>query len=253
VLDVTSAVDEDRQQDFRQLRRQAEPDLRERLIVEHRWLATHCARRFEHRGEPFEDLEQVALLGLVKAVERFDPDHGSEFPSFAIPTVLGELRRHFRDATWALKVPRRLKDLSVRLGSSTQELTAALGRTPTVDELADHIGATVEDVLEAMEARTAYRTNDIDPPQREGGAPPAEVRAAVEDPGFGSIDAQLTVEELVQHLPERERTIVRLRYFHGLSQSEIARRVGLSQVHVSRLLSASLERLQHVHQASEAS
>lgn len=227
---------------FAQLRSTGDRGLRDRLVMEHRWLAIHCARRFDRRGEPLEDLEQVALLGLVKAVERFDPEHGAEFASFAIPTVLGELRRHFRDTTWAVKVSRRMKDLTVLLGPATEDLTAALGRTPTVPELAEHTGLRHNDILEALEARSAYRTAELDPqPLESDSAPPT--RGVSQERGFEDVENRATIDTLMGMLPERERAIVALHYFDGLSQSQIADRMGISQVHVSRLLRATLDRL----------
>src|SRR2546423_13255234 len=171
---VTSAEEgESVEAGFRRLRETGDRSLRNELIEEHRWVAVHCARRFDHRGEPLDDLIQVGQLGLLKAVERFDPDVGVSFASYAIPTGMGELRRHFRDATWAIKVPRRVKDLHVDLGNAVDFLSAENGRPPTPVEIADHLGVTVDAVLEAMEAGGAYRTapltagNDDDDAWRE--------------------------------------------------------------------------------------
>jgi RNA polymerase sigma-B factor len=236
--------DESVDQRFRQWRATGDRELRNELIEEHRWVAIHCARRFSHRGEPLDDLIQVGQLGLLKAVERFDPEVGVSFPSYAIPTVMGELRRHFRDATWALKVPRRVKDLHVDLGSAVDFLSSERGRPPTPADLADHLGIRVEDVLEALEAGGAYRAapltapSDDDSGQREGTA------LRDEDMVLAGADDRILVRHLLSTLPERERTIVELRFYAGLSQSEIAERVGVSQVHVSRLLRGSLAALQ---------
>lgn len=227
---------------FRTFRSNGNRRVRDHIVFEYRWVALHCARRFERRGEPKEDLEQVAQLGLIKAVERFDPERGSEFVSFAIPTILGELRRHFRDTTWAVKVSRRMKDLSVTVGPASEELTATLGRSPTVDELADHIGVDTELLLEALEARTAYRTSELDPgPADEESTGLA--RGVSEEHGYELVEARETVDSLIRQLPERERNIVVLHYFDGLSQADIGALMGISQVHVSRLMRSALTRL----------
>jgi RNA polymerase sigma-B factor len=235
--------DETVDQRFRRWRATGDRALRNDLIEEHRWVAIHCARRFAHRGEPLDDLIQVGQLGLLKAVERFDPDVGVSFASYAIPTVMGELRRHFRDATWALKVPRRVKDLHVDLGNAVDFLSGERGRPPTPAELAEHLGIRVEDVLEALEAGGAYRAAPLTPPSddddyREGTA------LRDDDMALAGADDRMMVGHLLSTLPERERVIVELRFYAGLSQSEIAEQVGVSQVHVSRLLRSSLQALQ---------
>lgn len=218
--------------------------LRERLVSEHLPLAHNIARRFSHRGEPQDDLEQVATVGLIHAVDRFDPDRGSDFLSFAIPTITGEVRRHFRDHAWALRVPRRLKDLHVALGSAMSELSQRHGRAPTASELAEHLNLPREQVLEGLEAAGAYRSSSLDSLLDAQGT-----GAALEDI-VGEADAELdrvefrtTLGPLLERLPERERTILKLRFFAGMTQSQIAQQVGLSQMHVSRLLSRTLARL----------
>jgi RNA polymerase sigma-B factor len=229
---------------FRRHRETGDRVLRNQLIEEHRWVAIHCARRFEHRGEPLDDLIQVGQLGLLKAVQRFDPEVGVSFASYAIPTVMGELRRHFRDATWAIKVPRRVKDLHVDLANAIEFLSGESGHPPTPAEIAEHLGVSVDDVLEAIEAGGAYRTtplvsaSDDDDGRRESKA------LRTDDEFLEGSDDRLLVTQLLETLPERERAIVELRFFAGLSQSEIAERVGVSQVHVSRLLRSSLTALQ---------
>jgi RNA polymerase sigma-B factor len=229
---------------FRRWRETRERSLRNELIEEHRWVAIHCARRFAHRGEPLDDLIQVGQLGLLKAVERFDPDVGVSFASYAIPTVMGELRRHFRDATWALKVPRRVKDLHVDLGNAVDYLSGDRGRPPTPAELADHLGIRVEDVLEALEAGGAYRASPLVAPSDEDDSRREGTALREDDLALAGADDRMVVRQLLSTLPERERTIVELRFYAGLSQSEIAERVGVSQVHVSRLLRSSLAALQ---------
>lgn len=202
-------------------------------------IAQACARRFADRGEPLDDLVQVAMLGLVKAVDRFDPEQGVPFAGFAVPTVTGELRRHFRDATWAVHVPRRAKDLHVRMPATVERLTAALGRPPTPAQLADDLGCSVDDVVDALDAGAAYRSTSMDTPEGAHAAGRADLGRPN---GLGS-DDRVLLEQLITTLPERERKIVWLRFFEDLSQSEIAERVGTSQVHVSRLLRQTLRDL----------
>lgn len=220
--------------------------LRERLVSEHLPLAHNIARRFSHRGEPQDDLEQVATVGLIHAVDRFDPNRGSDFLSFAIPTITGEVRRHFRDHAWALRVPRRLKDLHVTLGSAISELSQRHGRAPTASELAEHLNLPREQVLEGLEAAGAYRSSSLDSlldTQGTGAALEDIVGAA--DAELERVEFRTTLAPLLERLPERERTILKLRFFAGLTQSQIALQVGLSQMHVSRLLSRTLARLRH--------
>lgn len=220
-------------------------ELRNQLIEEHRWVAVHCARRFANRGEPLDDLIQVGQVGLLKAVSRFDPDVGVSFASYAIPTVMGELRRHFRDTTWAMKVPRRIKDLHVDMSGAVEFLSGENGRPPRPDELAAHLGITVDAVLEALEAGAGYRSASLAPlmsGDREGTLEGSVLRQ--DDLNLEGADDRMVVRGLLDGLPERERQIVELRFFGGLSQSQIAVRVGVSQVHVSRLLRASLATLQ---------
>jgi RNA polymerase sigma-B factor len=219
-----------------------DPRLRDELVVAHQWIAVQVARRFRDRGEPLDDLIQVASLGLVKAVERFDVGHGSSFVSFAMPTVLGEVRRHFRDATWGTRVPRRAKELSLALGKASAALEQQLGRSPRIGELAEHLDVSEDAVLEAFEAQAAYRAAPLVTRAEEGGT------AALDPVGEGEAELATAVDrqalrQLLATLPARERHILYLRYFENMSQSEIAAVVGTSQVHVSRLLRASLERL----------
>ncbi|HKY13779.1 MAG TPA: SigB/SigF/SigG family RNA polymerase sigma factor [Microthrixaceae bacterium] len=224
---------------FQQMRATGDRQLRDELVVEHRWIAEQAARRLSHRGEPYDDLLQVAMFGLFKAVERFDPDHGAAFPAFATPTVLGELRRHFRDATWSLRVPRRLKDLHVRIPGAVEELSAAFGRAPTPAELSERLDVSEDEVLEALDAGAAYRAASLDQPAPGGDSPGIVV--PTDDAGVERAEHRTLLGELLAELPERERTIVFLRFFEELSQAEIAERVGMSQVHVSRLLRSSIQ------------
>lgn len=229
-------------EDFREFRRTRDPQLRNRLVEAHLDVARSEALRLSGRGEPTDDLIQVARLGVLKAVERFDPERGVPFNAFARPTVAGELRRHFRDATWSVHVPRRLKDLHAGLGKASAALASRYGRQPTAEELADDVGATVDEVLEALDLRSAYRPQSFSAPLDDDGVaidPPGEVDQDEDDLTVDSLAAR----ELLSHLDQRCRTIVYLRFFGQLSQAEIAERVGISQVHVSRLLRASVSQM----------
>jgi RNA polymerase sigma-B factor len=216
---------------------------RDRIVERCLPLADHIARRFDGRGEPRDDLVQVARVGLVNAVIRFDVSAGSDFVSFAVPTIMGEVRRHFRDNSWSVKVPRRLKELHLRLGSATAELSQRLGRAPTASELAEELGMDRDEVIEGLVAGSSYNTLSID----TGGG--TEDAPAIADT-LGDVDASLfqienreALRPLLASLPERERTVLLLRFFESLTQTQIAERVGISQMHVSRLLAKSLARL----------
>lgn len=226
---------------FHTLRATGDRVLRNELVEDHRWLATYCARRFTNRGEPRDDLQQVALLGLVKAVDRFDPERGAAFSTFAVPTIVGELRRHFRDTTWAVHVPRRLKDLHHTVNVAVTELGQAFGRSPTVEEIADRAGVPVEEVLETLEAGRSYSRVPLAPPSND--EPDDEPNLGEVDRQLEAAEARMTVAGLMEVLPARERKIVELRFMAGLTQSQIAERVGVSQVQVSRLLRASLAKM----------
>ena len=234
-------TDEETVDAFRRYRMSGDRQLRNSIVESYRWIATSCAQKFRDRGEPLDDLIQVGLLGLVKAVERFDPANGTPFPGFALPTVTGELRRHFRDTTWSVHVPRRMKEVSALLTPTAERLRERLGRHPTVDELAAELDVSVEDVLGGMEASSAYRSSSL---HTSGGSAGPFVREPGEDDaGLDLAEARLAVEGLLGTLPDRERTILHLRFFEEKTQSEIASIVGTSQVHVSRLIRASLHSL----------
>lgn len=218
--------------------------LRNQIIEEHLPLAHYVARRFARRGEPIDDLRQVAIVGLLKAVERFDPDRGVAFSSFATPTILGELRRHFRDKGWTVRVPRRIQELVLAVDGAVADLSQELQRVPTPAEIAHRVGADEEAVLECAEFGTLYRPASIDAPARpEPGARSTAATLGVEDRELLAVEDRAAVVDLLALLPERERAIVSMRFLEGLTQSEIAERVGLSQMHVSRLLSRSIEQL----------
>ncbi|WP_280833641.1 RNA polymerase sigma factor SigF [Mycolicibacterium frederiksbergense] len=219
-------------------------DQRERIVSRCLPLADHIARRFEGRGEAREDLVQVARVGLVNAVNRFDVNAGSDFVSFAVPTIMGEVRRHFRDNSWSVKVPRRLKELHLRLGTATSELSQRLGRAPTASELAQELDIDRGEVVEGLIAGSSYNTLSID----SGGGGDEEAPAIVDllgdvDTALERIEDRETLRPLLAALPERERTVMVLRFFESQTQTQIAERVGVSQMHVSRLLAKSLARL----------
>jgi RNA polymerase sigma-B factor len=220
--------------------------LREQLVAAHLPLAHNIARRFSHRGEPQDDLDQVATVGLIHAVDRFEPDRGSDFLSFAIPTITGEIRRHFRDHAWSMRVPRRLKDLHVAIGTAMAELSQRHGRAPTASELAEHLDLPREEILEGLEAASAYRSSSLDSllDAADSNTTLADVIGAA-DAELDRVEFRTTLAPLLEKLTERERTILKLRFFAGMTQSQIAQQIGLSQMHVSRLLSRTLTRLRH--------
>jgi RNA polymerase sigma-B factor len=227
----------------------AERDQRDELVTSHLGLAHQLARRFANRGEAHDDLVQVASLALVRAAERFDPDRGIMFSTFAAASIIGELKRHFRDRGWAVRAPRRLQELLLEIGSTIDRLGQELGRAPTVPELAREINASEADVLEALEAGQSYRTSSLDARDREGQTMAESL--GEEDNGFTSVENHSALVKAMESLSERSRTIVHLRFVDGLSQSEIAARLGVSQMQISRLLAASLRQLRSNIEARE--
>ncbi|MEZ0341006.1 SigB/SigF/SigG family RNA polymerase sigma factor [Mycobacterium sp. pV006] len=219
--------------------------LRNRIIEECLPLAERIARRYDRRGEARDDLVQVARVGLVNAVNRFDPCAGTEFLSFAIPTMLGEVKRYFRDFSWSVNVPRRLKDLYPSLGPLTNELTHQLGRAPTAGELARALDVDRADVVETLTAAAGFKAKSIDErsPREDDAAPALVDRLGSCDPDMDFVEDRDALRVQLQSLPEREYRIVIMRFFESLTQSEIAQRMGISQMHVSRLLAQSLQRL----------
>ncbi len=218
--------------------------LRDELVRGFLPVAQHIARRFSNRGEPLDDLVQVATLGLIKAIDRYSPERGSDFFSFAVPTISGEVRRHFRDLGWSMRVPRRLKDLHVSINGAVSELSQSLGRAPKPTEIADRLGVPVADVLEGLEASEAYRSSSLDEmlSSEQGSATVGELVGAA-DAELDRVDFRQALRPVLAELAERERTIVLLRFFGNMTQTQIADRVGISQMHVSRLLAQTLDRL----------
>lgn len=217
---------------------------RDDLVRLHLPLVEHCARRFRNRGEALEDLVQVGTIGLLKAIDRFDAERGVEFSTYATPTVIGEIKRHFRDKGWAIRVPRRLQELRLRITSTTAELTQKLGRSPTPRELAEEIGCTVEEVVEGLESGNAYATLSLDAgDDSEDGAATILDAIGVEDESLASVDIRESIKPLLEALEPREKRILLLRFFRNMTQSQIAAEIGVSQMHVSRLLNRTLAQL----------
>ena len=216
---------------------------REQAVRSYLPLARSLAHRYWHSGEPMEDLEQVAYVGLLNAIDRFDPDVGTRFTSFAVPTILGELRQHFRDHTWALRTPRRLQALSVQIEHVRDELVPSLGRQPTVAELSDRLCAAQELVVQALELAVARHTVPLDGPWSADGEGPDEHRSGRIDDGYARAEDRAQLVSLLRALSPQDAEIVLLRFHHELTQDAIARRVGVSQMHVSRVLRRSLARM----------
>lgn len=219
-------------------------ELRDELTVGYWPVVVHIARRYRNRGEPLADLEQVGAIGLLGALRRFDPERRSDFLSFAVPTITGEIRRHFRDRAWAMRVPRPVKDLRTPIGAAVETLSTALRRAPRPSEIAAHLGIPRERVVEALEAAHAFAPDSLDVLVH-----PTDDRKSLGDM-LGVVDGALSAAECrhelraaLDELPERERTIVLLRFFGDMSQTQIGAEVGLSQMHVSRLLSRTLATL----------
>ena len=217
---------------------------REGLVHLHLPLVEHCARRFRNRGEPFEDLVQVGTIGLLKSVDRFDLERGVEFSTYATPTIIGEIKRYFRDKGWAIRVPRRLQELRMQIGSTSAELTQSLGRSPTPRELAEAIGCSVEEILEGLESSNAYSTLSLDAGEGNDEGPGSMLDSiGIEDVNLEHVEVRESLKPLLDGLDPREKRILLLRFFKNMTQSQIADEIGVSQMHVSRLLSRTLEQL----------
>ena len=222
-----------------------DPAVREELVQRFMPLARRLASRYRGDREPLDDLVQVASLGLVKALDRFDPERGVAFSSYAVPTILGELKRHFRDRGWSVRVPRDLQERIAKVEREVARLPAKLGRVPTVNEIAEALELDPEEVLEAMQAGHAHHAMSLDAQQQgeEGEGIPLSERVGSEDPGFETVEYGVAIEDAVRSLSERDRTVLHLRFVDDLTQTQIAERVGVSQMHVSRILRSALERL----------
>ncbi len=239
-----SSLAEERER-FTRLHAHADPRRREHLIETHLGLARHLALRYGATEEPQEDLFQVACVGLIKAVDRYDPERGFAFSSYAVPTILGELRRYFRDATWDVRPARDLQELCLSVEEARERLWGELGRSPTVSDLAGRLDRSPEEVVEALQATEGRSVRSLDAPvhEEEGASASAGDLLGSEDPEFDRIEAGITLEKMTGILDERAQEILRLRFQEDLLQSEIAEHVGCSQMHVSRIIRASLERL----------
>lgn len=218
-------------------------DLRDRLVVAYLPVAHNIARRFARRGEPTEDLEQVATVGLMHAVDRFDPGRERDFLSYAVPTIMGEVRRYFRDSAWSVRTPRSVKDRYLAVGGATAALSQRLGRAPTVVEIAEHLGISRDEVSEAVSAHGSYHPASLDETLGEGDDSSLVNVLGTVDPEFDRVEVRSLVHGLVASLPRRERTMLALRFVHEQTQAEIAAVLCISQMHVSRLLARTLAQL----------
>lgn len=230
---------------FRRYKEEGDEGAREQLIMSHLNLVRFLASKFKNRGEPLDDLVQVGTIGLIKAIDRFDTTRGLEFTTFATPTIMGEIKRHFRDKGWSVRVPRRLQELSSKVNQVTDELTKELQRSPSVEEIAHALDSTVDEVLEAMESSSAYSSVPLESGgQGDDEAPSIIDHYATEDEDLAASDDRMVLEETIKDFSPREQEIIRMRFIDGLTQVEIARRLGISQVQVSRLLRRTLKKVQ---------
>lgn len=231
---------------FRRYKEDGDMEAREQLVMSHLNLVRFLANKFKNRGEPLDDLVQVGYLGLLKAIDRFDPDRGLEFTTYATPTILGEIKRHFRDKGWSVRVPRRLQELSAKVNQATDSLTTQLQRSPTIQEIADYLDASVDEVLEAMESSSAYSSVPLEGTgsSENDDAPSVIDRYGSEDNELAFTDDRLVIEEALKGFSPREREVIELRFLKGMTQIEIAEQLGISQVQVSRLLRRTLKKIQ---------
>ena len=248
--DQERLIDEERSDELF-ARLSEDPSARDELVRLHYPLVEYLAHRFAGRGEPVDDLVQVASIGLLKAIERFDTERGVKFSTYATPTIIGELKRHFRDKGWALRVPRRLQEIGLQLTRVVADLSQELGRSPTVQEIADRSGLSEDDVLEGMDAIHAHSIGSIDAPTDDEGQTSA-ARLGSEDETYELLEGWASVAPHLEALPDRERRILYLRFFRGLTQSQIADKLGISQMHVSRILSRTLASLREAVGAIES-
>ncbi len=229
---------------FARLKTTADPRVRDELVEMHLPLVEYLARRFRNRGEPLDDLIQVATIGLIKSVDRFDTERGVEFSTYATPTIVGEIKRHFRDKGWAIRVPRRLQELKLSLTKATSELSQKLGRAPTVAELATFLALPEEEILEGLESANAYSAISLDSPDSgDDDAPAVADTLGQLDDALEGVEYRESLKPLLERLPAREKKILMLRFFGNMTQSQIAAELGISQMHVSRLLARTLAQL----------
>jgi RNA polymerase sigma-B factor len=250
VIDRVRDLSDSKREEILFMRYQRNGDMaaREELVERFLPLARRLARRYERASEPLEDLVQVASIGLVKAIDRFETEQGAGFSSYAVPTILGELKRHFRDSGWALHVPRGMQERVLKVNEAVEHLSGELGRSPSPQQVAEELGLPVEEVLEAMEAGAAYDTVSLDAPLRTSDDERTTFADSLGDTDgrFDLIEHSATLGRALRAMPERERSILYLRFAEGLTQVEIAERIGISQMHVSRLIRRALQRLRVV-------
>lgn len=231
---------------FRRYKEEGDVEAREKLVMSHMNLVRFLANKFKNRGEPLDDLIQVGYLGLLKAIDRFDPSRGLEFTTYATPTIMGEIKRHFRDKGWSIRVPRRLQELSAKVNQATDVLTTELQRSPKIEEIAEYLDASVDEVLEAMESSSAYSSVPLEGTGNNDNddAPSVLDRYATEDSALNFTDDRLIIQEALKGFSPREREVIDLRFLQGMTQIEIAEQLGISQVQVSRLLRRTLKKIQ---------
>lgn len=231
---------------FRRYKEEGDVEAREKLVMSHMNLVRFLANKFKNRGEPLDDLIQVGYLGLLKAIDRFDPIRGLEFTTYATPTIMGEIKRHFRDKGWSVRVPRRLQELSAKVNQATDVLTTELQRSPKIEEIAEYLDASVDEVLEAMESSSAYSSVPLEGTGNNDNddAPSVLDRYATEDSALNFTDDRLIIQEALKGFSPREREVIDLRFLQGMTQIEIAEQLGISQVQVSRLLRRTLKKIQ---------
>lgn len=231
---------------FRRYKEEGDIEAREKLVMSHMNLVRFLANKFKNRGEPLDDLIQVGYLGLLKAIDRFDPSRGLEFTTYATPTIMGEIKRHFRDKGWSVRVPRRLQELSAKVNQATDVLTTELQRSPKIEEIAEYLDASVDEVLEAMESSSAYSSVPLEGTGNNDNddAPSVLDRYATEDSALNFTDDRLIIQEALKGFSPREREVIDLRFLQGMTQIEIAEQLGISQVQVSRLLRRTLKKIQ---------
>ena len=238
---------------FDRYRSSGDRRIRNELVEAHLGFGVHVARKYANRGVPDDDLRQVAMVALVKAVDRFDPTRGVSFSTFAGRTIEGEIKRYFRDSTWSVRVPRPTKELHLRIRSAADELVQDLDRSPTARELAAYLSVSTDEIVTALGAAAAYTADRIEPPTDDGPGTDAPGILAQHEGGFALTEDRLLLARLMDRLPERQQEIVRLRFFEDLTQSEIADKIGISQMHVSRLLRNAFDRMASESRAGDRS
>jgi len=246
---VAEWTDEETEQLFRRYTKTRDPKIRDRLVVMHQNLVRFLAGKFANRGEALEDLVQVGVIGLINAIDRFDPERGTKFSTYATPTIVGEIRRHFRDKAWSLKVPRRLQELNLAASKAAERLSQELGHPPTIQDIAKAIGTSEEETLEAIELGNAYDTVSLDSKlAHEGESAPLTLAEFVGglDRSLQNIEAYGDLKQAMECLEPREKAIIYYRFFKDMSQTEVARRLNISQMHVSRLQQKALKRLREL-------